>query len=103
MLEGGSAGLFDDGAGRTGLNISLADGGAAPTTGGVLNFNFNGTYDVGINATILDGQWFGTGSAHGNASVQTVYERYDLVEIPEPSVLLLLLGGAALGLRRRRE
>ena len=103
VLEGGSAGLFDDGAGRTGLEISLADGGAAPTSGETLKFNFNGTYNVGINATILDGQWFGTGSAHGNASVQTVYERYDLVEVPEPSVLLLLMCGAALVLRRQRE
>lgn len=102
VLEGGTAGLFDDGAGRSGLEISMVDGGAAPTSGGALNFNFNGTYNVGINATILDGQWFGTGSAHGNASVQTVYERYDLVAVPEPSVLLLLLCGVALVLRRQR-
>ena len=102
VLAGGSAGLFDDGGSTSALNVVLADSGLAPTAGGAVNFNFDGTYDVSMASGSLFGQWFGAGSAHGSASIQTVYERFDLVAVPEPAVLVLILAGSVLLLRRRR-
>jgi hypothetical protein len=103
FLGGGSAGLFDDGSGTSSLSVILADSGAAPTGGEMLDFDFDGTYDLDFDALIGPaGTWFASGSARGEASVQTVYERFTLVTVPEPSVLLLAATGLLVGLRRKR-
>lgn len=103
LLDGGSGGLFNDGAGKTSVSHTLSDSGVAPTDGSTVDFDFDGTYRVDVNATALSGLWFASGTARGDASIQTVYERFELVTIPEPSVLLLVLSGAALVLRRQRN
>ena len=95
--------MFDDGAGTSALSVVLADAGTAATDGGVLSFDFDGVYDLDFETLSGPaGVWFASGSARGEASVQTVYERYSLVTIPEPSVLLLAALGLLAGLRRRR-
>lgn len=106
VLDAASAGLFDDGGGppKSSLAIVLADSGAAPTTGGIMDFDFDGTYDVNIGSTGAGGQWFASGTAHGDASIQTVYERFDLVAVmPEPSSLMMVMIGMAVCLRRFRR
>lgn len=102
-LGPGSGGLFNNGAGKSSVAISIGVTGNAPTDGSSLDFNFDGDYFVAMNGSTPNALWFASGTGMGDAEVQTVYERFDLVAIPEPSVLLLLLGAAAVGLRRRRS
>lgn len=96
--------LSDGGVDSLGLNLS--DTGAAPSSGGTLNFDFTGSFDVALTGGTPTTQIFANGSAFGTAAVQTVYERFVLTElspIPEPSTPLCLVG-AAIGwsFRRRR-
>jgi len=97
------AALFGDGS-STSLSVVLTDSGVAPTTGAAIDFTFNGTYDINLTSDATVAQVFGSGSAFGSASLQTVYETFDLVPVvPEPSLVLLVLAGAGVGLRRRRR
>lgn len=101
-LGSGSGGLFNNGVGKSSVAVSIGVAGTAPTDGSAMDFNFDGDYFVVLNGSTPNALWFASGSGRGEAGVQTVYERFDLVVVPEPSVLLLLLGAAAVGLRRRR-
>lgn len=75
------------------LGINYGDSGAASTGGETLEFNFVGSFDVDVAGGVVPSQLIATGSAFGSAEVQTVYERYSLVAVPEPATLVLFLTG----------
>lgn len=103
VLASSSAALFGNGN-STSLSVILADSGAVPTTGELVSFDFDGTYSINLGGGTAAAQFFGSGSAYGNASLSTVYETFQLVEmIPEPSVVMMCVAGSVVLLRRRRS
>jgi hypothetical protein len=99
MLSGA---LYGDMMKGTTLTQDLSVNGIAPTGPLPVNFQFNGTFDVDLASTATNAQIFGNGSAFGDASLQTVYEPFRLMVIPEPSTALLALMGIGGVFRRRR-
>jgi hypothetical protein len=99
MLSGA---LYGDTIKGTTLIQSVTVSGNAPTGPAPVNFQFNGTFDVDLSSTATNAQIFGSASAYGDVSLRTVYEPFQLVLIPEPATVWLVLGGIVLVLRRRR-
>lgn len=97
-----SGALYGDTVKGTTLTQDLSVSGTAPTGPDPVNFQFGGTFDVDLLSDATTAQIFGSSSAFGDASLQTVYEPFRLMLIPEPSTTLLALAGMLVVFRRRR-
>lgn len=104
-IGAGTPGIFtDEGTGLSTLFQDFQVTGAAPTDGSLLTMSVAVGLELDVSGTGSVPLVIATGSGFGDASVQTVYEVFDLVAIPEPG--LPVLAGVTLlglfGLRRRR-
>ena len=97
---------FADGtSSATATNISLTDSGTAPTDGSTLNFNYSGSSIQAMfsdDPTATNQLGIMTSTAFGDAELQTSYEVYKLVPIPEPTSTVFAMLAGLLVLRRRR-
>lgn len=100
MLSGA---LYSGTAKGSTMAQDLSVTGNAPVGPVPVSFQFNGTFDVDLNSDVVNAQIFGTSSAFGDVSLQTVHETFQLVAIPEPQSAWLALAGLACFLRRRRS
>lgn len=105
---GGPLTFVDASSGASGTSASTtASGGISLNNGSNLNFTFNGNSVAGFNAAsgATSGLFTVAGSASYSAGINTAYDVYELVAVPEPTgpAFAAALLGCALIRRRRRS